>query len=219
MFGVTTPAVDTIRAHLSKRYPDTLSIFVFHATGTGGRAMERLIREHKLDAVLDLTTTEICDLVTGGVMRADANRLEAAVEAGLPTVVSLGALDMSNFGPRESVPERYRESRRLYEHNPVVTLMRTDEEEARKVGEFIVEKLREVKKEGVVEVWMPLGGVSMIAVPGGPFADEKVDGVLFDTIRQGLKGSKVKLVEDKRAINDEGFAKDIADALVRLMGL
>ncbi|KAF2850338.1 UPF0261-domain-containing protein [Plenodomus tracheiphilus IPT5] len=158
MFGVTTPAVDTIRNHLESSYD--IEIYVFHATGHGGKAMERLIREGGLDAVLDLTTTEVCDHVTGGVMSAGPHRLEAAAEAGIPNIISIGATDMSNFGPINTVPERYKD-RTLYEHNPVVTLMRTSKEEAGQVGAFIAAKIRKHAKDPrAIEVWLPKGGWS-----------------------------------------------------------
>jgi uncharacterized protein (UPF0261 family) len=217
MFGVTTPAVDFIRRYLESNYD--IEAYVFHATGHGGKAMERLVREEGLDAVLDLTTTEICDFHTGGIMSAGPHRLEAAAESGIPNIISLGATDMTNFGPRDSVPERYKD-RKLYEHNPVVTLMRTSKEEARQVGEYIVEKLtKHAKDPNTIQVWLPLGGVSMIAVPDGPFADGEADAVLFQTVRNGLMGSGIEVVEDKRAINDENFARDIAKALIAKMGL
>lgn len=217
MFGVTTPGVDAIRRQLESKYD--VEIYVFHATGHGGKAMERLVRQGELDAVLDLTTTEICDLHTGGVMSAGQDRLEAAAEAGIPNIISLGATDMTNFGPKSTVPEKYK-SRKLYEHNPTVTLMRSSAEECRQVGEFIVEKLRShAKRPEMVQLWMPLGGVSMIATPGGPFADEEADTALFSSVREGLAGSGIKVVEDKRDINDEKFAQDIGDALARLLGL
>jgi uncharacterized protein (UPF0261 family) len=217
MFGVTTPAVDAIRKHLESNYE--IETYVFHATGHGGKAMERLVREGKLDAVLDLTTTEICDYITGGVMSAGAHRLEAAAEAGIPNIVSLGATDMTNFGPIATVPERYKE-RKLYEHNTVVTLMRTSKDEARQVGEFIVEKLtKHARNPSAIQVWLPRGGVSMIAVPDGPFEDANVDTVLFQVIRDGLAASGIEVVNDERAINDEKFAHDIADALIVKMGL
>jgi uncharacterized protein (UPF0261 family) len=217
MFGVTTPAVDSIRKYLESNYD--IEAYVFHATGHGGKAMERLVREGGLDAVLDLTTTEICDFYTGGVMSAGPHRLEAAAESGMPNIISLGATDMTNFGPIDSVPERYKD-RKLYEHNPVVTLMRTSKEEARQVGGHIVEKLtKHAKNPNTIQVWLPLGGISMIAVPDGPFADGEVDAVLFQTVRDGLLGSGIEVVEDKRAINDEDFAHDIAEALVAKMGL
>lgn len=125
---------------------------------------------------------------------------------------------MSNFGPMKSVPEVYR-NRNLYEHNPVVTLMRSSPDESRQVGEFIVQKVKKAKNPKAVQVWLPLGGVSMIATPGGPFADEEADEALFQTIRDGLKGTEVKVVEDTRDVNNKEFAEDIADALAGLMGL
>lgn len=217
MFGVTTPGVDAIRRHLESKYD--VEIYVFHATGHGGKAMERLVRQGELDAVLDLTTTEICDLHTGGVMSAGQDRLQAAAEAGIPNIISLGATDMTNFGPKSTVPEKYK-NRKLYEHNPTVTLMRSSAEECKQIGQFIAEKLRShATRPELVQLWMPLGGISMIATPGGPFADEEADQVLFTTVGDGLAGSNIKVVEDKRDINDEGFAQDIAEALARLLGL
>lgn len=217
MFGVTTPCVDAIRNHLESHYYD-VEVYVFHATGHGGKAMERLVRQGRLDAVLDLTTTEICDLVTGGLMSAEPDRLEAAAEAGIPYIVSVGATDMSNFGPKNTVPEAYRQ-RRLYEHNPVVTLMRSSPNESKKVAEFIVDKLKGAKTPAAVQVWLPLGGVSMIATPEGPFADKEADDVLFSTIKKGLDGSGIEIIEDPRDINNDGFARDIAEALAQLMGV
>ncbi|KAL7897327.1 hypothetical protein HDV63DRAFT_401687 [Trichoderma sp. SZMC 28014] len=210
MFGVTTPGVDAIRSHLESNYP--VETYVFHAVGTGGRAMERLIREGQLDAIIDLTTTEICDHLGGGVLSAGDARLEAAVEASLPNIVSLGALDMINFGPRDTLPKKY-EDRVIYEHNPTVTLVRTSPEECREIGAFIAEKLRKTKRSDMIEVWIPKGGVSVLAVPGGAFADSEADKVLFEAIRTGLSGSGIKIVEDERDVNDEGFARDIAEAL------
>ncbi|KAF1829326.1 hypothetical protein BDW02DRAFT_170278 [Decorospora gaudefroyi] len=217
MFGVTTPAVDAIRHYLETNY--AIETYVFHATGHGGKAMERLIREGGLDAVLDLTTTEICDHITGGVMSAGEHRLESAAEAGIANVVSVGATDMTNFGPMDTVPERYK-GRKLYEHNPVVTLMRTSVDEATRVGGFIAEKLRRhAKNPKAIQVWLPKGGISMIATPGGPFEDAEADAALFDAIRDGLAGSGIEVVEDGRAINDESFAYDVAEALVKNMGI
>ncbi|GIZ41019.1 hypothetical protein CKM354_000433600 [Cercospora kikuchii] len=217
MFGVTTPCVDKIRSYLESSHQ--IECFVFHCTGHGGKAMERLIEQGDLDAVLDITTTEICDHLAGGVMSAGPHRLEAALQAGIPYVISLGATDMVNFGPKATVPERYAD-RLLYEHNPTVTLMRTSVEECRAIGEFIVEKVKGfAKKKENVKVVLPLGGVSMIATPGGPFYDEEADKAIFGAVRAGLKGSGVEVVEDERAINDERFAVDIAKRLVGLMNL
>lgn len=215
MFGVTTPAVEKIRAWLEANYP--VSCYIFHMTGTGGRAIERLVSEGALDAVCDVTTTELCDHFCGGVMDAGPHRLEAALKAGIPYVISLGALDMCNFGPKETVPEKYRD-RKLFEHNPTVTLMRTNVEESKKIGQFIVEQIKTFAKDkSKVQVVLPLGGVSVIATPDGPFHDAEADEALFSTVREGLKDSGVMVTEDKRAINDEGFAVDLAKKTVDLM--
>ena len=214
MFGVTTPGVDAIRKHLEAKYP--VETYIFHATGHGGKAMERLVREGRLDAVLDLTTTEICDYITGGVMSAGSSRLDAAIQAGIPNIVSLGATDMTNFGPKDTVPEKYRE-RKLYEHNAMVTLMRTSKEEARAVGKFISEKLLKAEKPELVQLWIPKGGVSMIAVPGGPFEDKQADQCMFDEIKDQLKGSAIKVIEDERDVNDAKLAQDISNALAKMM--
>lgn len=132
-------------------------------------------------------------------------------------IISLGATDMVNFGPKDTIPERYRQ-RKLLEHNPSVTLMRTTKEECREIGEFIVDKIRtHTKQPTKVELRFPSGGVSMIATPGGVFADAEADQTLRDTIRQGLVGSKVRIVEDNRAINDEGFAIDAAESIMHLI--
>lgn len=217
MFGVTTPCVDAMRAHLTASKEADFEVFVFHATGHGGRAMERLIEEGGLDAIIDLTTTEICDHLCGGNMSAGPRRLEAAIKAEIPCVVSVGATDMVNFGPRDTVPERYR-NRKLYEHNPSVTLMRTRADEARAVGTFIADKLKMHKRAGgLVEVWLPNGGVSMISEPGGPFESREADAALFTAVEQGLQGAPIRVVSDERAINDSSFAVDVAEALVRMV--
>ncbi|EMD00538.1 hypothetical protein BAUCODRAFT_61094 [Baudoinia panamericana UAMH 10762] len=217
MFGVTTPCVDKVREYLESNYP--IECFVFHCTGAGGRALERLVSEGVLEAVLDITTTEICDQLCGGVMDAGPHRLEAPLEAGIPYIISLGATDMVNFGPKPTVPEKYK-SRKLFEHNPTVTLMRTTPEECAAIGAFIVDKVKQFATDKAkVELVLPLGGVSMIATPDGPFYDAAADDAIFSSVRNGLKGFDVQLVEDARTINDEGFAVDIAKRLVRLMGL
>ena len=217
MFGVTTPAVDTVRKYLEEKYP--IECFVFHQTGAGGKAMERLVNEGGLDAVCDLTTTELCDHQCGGVMDSGPYRLEAALKAGIPCVVSCGALDMCNFGPKNTVPEKYQD-RKLYEHNPTVTLMRVNAEESRAIGQSIVNKIRaNTKDKSKVQVLLPLGGVSIIATPDGPFYDADADEALFSTIKRGLGGSEITLAEDDRAINDHGFATDAAKRLVEMMQL
>lgn len=214
MFGVTTPCVDVARKYLEEKY--NAEVYVFHATGHGGRAMERLVTEGKLDAVLDITTTELCDHVAGGVMDAGPDRLEAAARRGIPYVLSLGATDMVNFGPKATVPERYKH-RRLFEHNPSVTLMRTSKEECGKIAEFLVRKLKGAKDKERVQVWIPKGGVSIIATQGAAFSDAEADEVLFEGVRKGLDGSGIKVVEDERDVNHEGFAVDIAEALMKIV--
>ncbi|KAH0289936.1 hypothetical protein M436DRAFT_41785 [Aureobasidium namibiae CBS 147.97] len=214
MFGVTTPCVDKIREHLESNY--AVETYVFHATGHGGKAMERLVSEGRLDAVLDLTTTEICDFLMGGNMSAGPDRLEAALKAGIPTVISLGATDMVNFGPKATVPEKFQQ-RKLFEHNPTVTLMRTTKDECRAVGELIADKIKrfaaDLKK---VQITLPKGGVSMIATPGGVFEDRDADDALIETLASRLQDSGITIVHDERDINDEGFAVDIANQLMEL---
>lgn len=217
MFGVTTPAVDKIRQYLEDNYP--IECYIFHMTGTGGRALERLVAEGGLDAVCDVTTTELCDYQCGGVMSAGPDRLQAALQAGIPYIISCGALDMCNFGPKSTVPDKY-QSRKLYEHNPTVTLMRTNSEESKAIAEFMVEKLkRYTRDKSKVQVILPLGGVSVIATPDAPFYDADADAALFSTLSDGLEGSGIEVVRDDRAINDEGFAIDAAKRLASLMGI
>ncbi|KAK6434979.1 hypothetical protein LTR95_008834 [Oleoguttula sp. CCFEE 5521] len=217
MFGVTTPCVDKIRNHLESMY--TLECFVFHCTGHGGKAMERLVKEGKLDAVLDITTTEICDHLMGGNMSAGPHRLEAALQAGMPCIISVGATDMVNFGAIATVPEKY-QSRKLFEHNPMVTLMRTSPQECKDVGEFIVGKINQfAKAPEKVQVVLPKGGVSMIATKDAPFYDAGADKAIFDAIENGLKASAIEVISDERQINDETFAVDVAERMARLMSL
>ncbi|KAI5250032.1 UPF0261 domain-containing protein [Aureobasidium subglaciale] len=214
MFGVTTPCVDKVREHLETNHQ--VETYIFHATGHGGKAMERLISEGLLDAVLDLTTTEICDFLMGGNMSAGPNRLEAALVAGIPTIISLGATDMVNFGPRVAVPEKY-QHRKLFEHNPTVTLMRTTKDECKAVGDYIIDKLKcFASNPSRVQVTLPKGGVSMIATPGSPFEDREADDALIETLITGLKDTGFKVVCDERDINNEHFALDVAEDLMRL---
>ncbi len=216
MFGVTTPAVTTAMKYLSSFGHE---VFTFHATGTGGRAMERLISEGSIDGVLDLTTTELADELIGGVMSAGSSRLTGARRAGLPQIVSVGALDMVNFGSRASVPEKF-QNRKLLEHNPSITLMRTTKEECSKLGQVISERLKDsCRNTKEVEVWIPTQGVSMIAGDGGPFYDKEADEALFEALRKGLTGSEIKLEEKDMMINDPDFATGMARRLLQLMGV
>lgn len=217
MFGVTTPCVDKIREHLVSNY--AVETYIFHATGHGGKAMERLVSEGRLDAVLDLTTTEICDFLMGGNMSAGPDRLEAALKAGIPTIISLGATDMVNFGPKATVPEKYQQ-RKLFEHNPTVTLMRTTKDECMAIGEFIAGKINRFAADpSKVQITLPKGGVSMIATPGGVFEDRDADDLLMETLVSQLQGSGITIVHDERDVNDAGFAVDIANQLMQLTQL
>lgn len=211
MFGVTTPCIDTAREYLESLGYEVL---VFHATGTGGKTMERLIEDGYFAGVLDLTTTEWCDELVGGVLAAGPNRLEAAGKSRIPQVVSVGALDMVNFGPMDTVPEKFKE-RNLYKHNPTVTLMRTTIEENRRLGEIIAEKLNAT--EGPTVLMLPLKGVSMIDVESGPFYGPEEDKMLFDTIREKIDLSKVELIEMNLDINHKEFALVAAKKLVELI--
>jgi uncharacterized protein (UPF0261 family) len=211
MFGVTTPCVDRFRERLTEAGYETL---VFHATGSGGRSMESLVTDGFVAGVADITTTEWCDELVGGVLSAGPQRLDAAAKAGLPQVVSLGALDMVNFGPRETLPAQY-ETRNIYVHNPQVTLMRTTPEECAKLGEIIAGKLNQTT--GPTALYIPLKGVSAIDVEGMPFYDPAADAALFEAIRTHLDRSKVELVELDLAINDPAFADAMADRLLGML--
>ncbi|WP_406288550.1 Tm-1-like ATP-binding domain-containing protein [Embleya sp. NBC_00896] len=211
MFGVTTPAVDAARERLTELGYEVL---VFHATGAGGTSMENLAEAGFLAGILDLTTTELADDLVGGVLTAGPERLGAAGRMGLPQVVSVGALDMVNFGPRDTVPERF-EQRKLYVHNPTVTLMRTTPEENAELGRRIAAKL--VAATGPTALYLPLRGVSAIDVEGAPFHDPAADAALFDALRVGLAGSSVELYESDTDINDPAFATAAADRLHHLI--
>jgi len=210
MFGVTTPAVTRARERLEELGYEVL---VFHATGTGGQSMEALARGGYLAGVLDLTTTELADDLVGGVLSAGPDRLETAGELGLPQVVSLGALDMVNFGPRETVPAQF-EGRNIYVHNPTVTLMRTTPEECAELGRRIARKLSAAT--GPTALFVPLKGVSMIATEGGPFHDAAADEALFAALREGV-GPNVEMHELDLDVNDPAFADAMADRVHELI--
>ena len=178
--------------------------------------MENLVREGRIDGVLDLTTTELADELVGGIMSAGPERLSAAGEAGIPQVVSLGALDMVNFGPRSTVPNEFN-GRNIYAHNPDITLLRTNTEECRILGAQVAEKLKVAKRADMTQVVLPLGGLSMISVEGGPFHDETADKALFNTVNEGLRGSDIEVIQDPWAINDKGFAAGMAKTLIKFM--
>lgn len=211
MFGVTTPSVTAARERLEALGYEVL---VFHATGTGGRAMEGLVRAGFLVGVLDVTTTELADELVGGVLSAGPQRLEAAGAAGIPQVVSLGALDMVNFGPVGSVPERFA-GRRLHVHNEAVTLMRTTSDECRALGALIARKLNGAR--GPVAVFIPRRGFSMIDVQGQPFHDPDADAALIAALKAEA-GPDIEIVEWDTDINDPLFATAMADRLAELIG-
>lgn len=209
MFGVTTPGVTTAREVLEARGYEVL---VFHATGSGGRSMEALMKAGFITGVLDMTTTELVDELVGGVLSAGPDRLEMAGSLGIPQVVSLGALDMCNFGPLDTVPETFKD-RNLYVHNATVTLMRTTEEECAELGRIIARKLNGAA--GPLTLFIPLGGVSMIDVPGAPFYDAAADAALIRELKAGLRPD-VEVVEMATDINDPAFATAMAERLDEL---
>jgi uncharacterized protein (UPF0261 family)/ABC-type branched-subunit amino acid transport system ATPase component len=208
MFGVTTPCVQAVTKRLEADY----DCLVFHATGTGGRAMEALGDSGMLAGFLDLTTTEVADMLVGGILPADRDRFGAAIRTGLPYVGSAGALDMVNFGPRETVPARC-QSRKLVVHNPNVTLMRTTPDENRAAGEWIGQRLNLM--EGPVRFLLPEGGLSMLDRPGAPFHDLEADAALFEAIEKTVRQTSRRVVERVRAnINDTAFV----DAVIQAFG-
>lgn len=210
MFGVTTPCVERVRDLLDEAGYELL---VFHATGAGGRAMEDLARDGLLDGVLDITTTELADELVGGVLTAGPDRMEIAGKMGLPQVISLGALDMVNFGESASIPTKF-SGRLFYEHNPTVTLMRTTPEECAELGRIIARKARAAT--GPVTIVMPLGGVSAIDKEGQVFYHPEADQALFDAIRANV-GEQVRLSEMPDHINDEAFARQLAESFIEIM--
>jgi uncharacterized protein (UPF0261 family) len=205
MFGVTTPCVTAAAAGLRDAY----DCVVFHATGAGGRAMEKLVDNGFLTGVVDATTTEIADLVVGGVMSAGDDRLGAIVRRQVPYVGSVGALDMANFWAPETVPEQYRD-RNLYRHNPQVTLLRTNAEENRKIGEWLGERIN--RCEGPVRVLIPELGVSALDAPGKPFHDPQADAALFDTLEEVIEPTADRrLIRLPYHINDLPFSAALAE--------
>lgn len=211
MFGVTTPCVEAARARLEAAGYEVL---VFHATGTGGQTMEQFLRDGLIAGSLDVTTTELADELVGGVLSAGPDRLTAAAAAGVPQVIGLGALDMVNFGPPDTVPERFR-GRRFYQHNPNVTLMRTTPEENDRLGKEIAHKAS--ASRGPVAVYVPLRGVSALDRAGGPFWWPEADAALFQSLRAWM-GPQVRLIELDLHVNDPAFAQAMADGLLAMLG-
>ncbi|MCV3207525.1 Tm-1-like ATP-binding domain-containing protein [Mesorhizobium sp. YC-39] len=200
MFGVTTPCVTAIADELRSAY----DCMVFHATGTGGRSMEKLADSGLLAGVIDITTTEVCDLLFGGVLPATEDRFGAIARTGLPYVGSVGALDMVNFWAPATIPEPYRR-RLFYEHNPNVTLMRTTADECRQIGEWIGERLS--RCEGPVHFLIPEKGVSALDIEGGAFFNPQADAALFEAIERTIRPNANRHVTRLPLhINDPEFA-------------
>jgi len=212
MFGVTTPCVQAVAKALEERF----DCIVFHATGTGGQSMEKLVDSGLLTAVIDVTTTEIADEIVGGVLSAGPGRLDAIVRARLPYVGSCGALDMVNFWAMDTVPAQFRD-RNLYRHNPNVTLMRTTPDECALIGRFIVDKLN--RMEGPVRFLIPEGGVSLIDAAGQAFWDPAADRALFDAITSNFRaGTNRKLIRLPHNINDPAFCDALVAAFDEVVG-
>lgn len=211
MFGVTTPCVELAKAYLESQGYEVL---VFHATGTGGKTMEALINAGFFQGVLDLTTTEWCDEIVGGVLSAGNTRCEAAIKCKIPQVVSVGACDMVNFGPMDTVPEQFL-SRNLYKHNPTVTLMRTTVAENQEIGKMLASKWNQAESDMII--LLPQKGVSMIDAEGQPFNGVEERKALFDAIDNGVHNEHVEIVKMDYNINDKVFAEAAAQRLIELI--
>ena len=213
MFGNTTTCVNACREALERAGYEVL---VFHATGTGGRTMEMLVDQGLVDAVLDITTTEWADEICGGVFSAGPDRLSAPGRRGVPHLVAPGCVDMANFGPPDTVPQKYRDAgRKLYEWNPSVTLMRTNALENRRMGEIFAEKLNAAT--GPVAVLVPLRGVSVLDGNGQPFCDREADRAMFEALKAGLRPD-IACVEIDANINDSAFAARSVETMLQLIG-
>jgi len=210
VFGNTTVCVDRCTELLKAKNYDVLS---FHAVGTGGKAMESLILEGYIDAVLDITTTELADELCGGICSAGPKRLEAAAKIGIPQVVVPGCLDMVNFGALNTVPKKY-QKRHLFSWAPDVTLMRTDAAENKILGKTLAEKVN--RSSASVKVLLPLDGISKISKEGGVFYDPEFDAILFKTIKENLKDS-IPVEEVRANINTFDFAEQAVKSLLELM--
>lgn len=205
MFGVTTPCVNYIRTALEADYEG----LVFHATGTGGRSMEKLIDSGYIKHVIDMTTTEVCDLLMGGIMSAGEDRMGAIIRQKIPYIGSVGALDMVNFGGMQTVPEKYKD-RLLYQHNSAVTLMRTTKAENISMGKWIAAKLNQM--QAPVRFFLPEKGVSLLSVEGQAFHDPEADRALFETLESEVIQNKDRqVIRLPYAINEEAFAQTVVE--------
>jgi uncharacterized protein (UPF0261 family) len=211
MFGVTTPCVQAVTRELEAEH----DCLVFHATGTGGRSMEKLVDSGLVAGVVDVTTTEVADFLVGGVFPCTEDRFGAVARTGVPYVGSVGAVDMVNFGALASVPERFK-GRNLYVHNPQVTLMRTTPGENAQIGRWIGERLNAC--DGPVRFLLPEDGISLIDAPGGPFHDPAADEALFAAIEATVRQtSRRRVARLPHAINDPGFADALVAAFREVM--
>jgi uncharacterized protein (UPF0261 family) len=209
MFGVTTPCVSEAKRILEEKGYEVL---VFHANGPGGMAMEQLIAEGQIQAVLDITTTELPDELCGGKGSAGPHRLEKAGEMGIPQVVVPGAMDMVNYFP-DAIPPQFR-NRLLHVHNPATTLMRTNEEENRLLAEIMARKLSRAK--GPVVVYIPLRGFSAVDASGQPFFDPAADRAFIEALKNNLP-AHIPVIEKESHINDPSFARELAGALLEFL--
>ena len=212
MYGTTTKGVTRAREELERRGYETL---VFHASGAGGRAMESLVRRGVIHGVLDMTIAEIGAHLVGGLHDAGPGRLDAMVETGVPYVLVPGAADTIVLPPLNDLPDKFRHGRVLNKHNPTMTTMRTNVEENRQIGEFIVRKLKNAR--GPVKVFIPRGGLSSIDKPGDVFYMPEANEALFETLKAGFKGTAVEVIEDERHLYDPGFGEDAAALIDSMM--
>lgn len=212
MYGTTTKGVTRAREELERRGYETL---VFHASGVGGRAMESLVRRGVIHGVLDMTIAEIGAHLVGGLHDAGPGRLDAMVETGVPYVLVPGAADTIVLPPLNDLPDKFRHGRVLNKHNPTMTTMRTNVEENRQIGEFIVRKLKNAR--GPVKVFIPRGGLSSIDKPGDVFYMPEANEALFETLKAGFKGTAVEVIEDERHLYDPGFGEDAAALIDSMM--
>jgi uncharacterized protein (UPF0261 family) len=211
MFGVTTPCVQAVTSVLETQF----DCLVFHATGTGGQSMEKLVDSGLLAGVLDVTTTEVCDLLMGGVFSAGEDRFGAIIRGGIPYVGSCGALDMVNWGPIGTVPDRFQQ-RNLYKHNPQVTLMRTTAEENARMGQWIGERLN--RMQGPVRFLIPEGGVSLLDRPDGAFYDPEADAALFRALEETVEQTNNRrLRRVPHNLNDPSFAVALVESFLEIM--
>jgi uncharacterized protein (UPF0261 family) len=211
MFGNTTPCVSACMANLST---EGYEVLVFHATGTGGKTMESLVREGLVDAVLDITTTEWADTVCGGIFDAGPERLDAAGQMGIPHLIVPGCVDMAIFGRMDTVPEKYKKNRTFYEWTPSVTLMRTNKEENEKMGIVFAEKANAAK--GPVAFLIPLRGVSILDGDNQPFCDREADRAMFEAVKANLREG-IEVVEMDNNINDPEFSAKAVEMMLALI--